>query len=169
MATLVFCHGRESGPQGYKISRLRPLAEARGWQVVTPDFRDIDDPDIRVELLLGMHACFSVPLLLIGSSMGGYVAARAAAVLNPDGLLLLAPAIGLAGYRDPSPVPVANRIEVIHGWRDSVIAPQAVFDWAGRNRLTLHQVDDDHPLTQSIAFLRQRLELMLEALASPLA
>src|SRR5512137_987689 len=97
-ATVCFCHGRESGPWGTKIRRLARVAEQFGCRVVSPDDRDTWDPGERVRRLVRLAADLPRPLILVGSSMGGYVVAAAATELQPLGLFLLAPAVGLPGY-----------------------------------------------------------------------
>ncbi|TYO99986.1 alpha/beta superfamily hydrolase [Geothermobacter ehrlichii] len=163
MATVVFCHGKESGPNGTKIRYLAPLAEKRGWKVLAPDFSDLPDPEARVDRLLAACGELARPLVLVGSSMGGYVAIRASGALRPEGLLLLAPAVGLPGYPQRAPRPRAEQIAVIHGWGDDVIPADIAIDWARSHRLELHLVDDVHVLTGRLEFLGDRFEVLLTA------
>ena len=55
------------------------------------------DPNQRVEKLFELQPQASENLVLVGSSMGGYVSARASEKLKPQGLFLLAPAIFYEG------------------------------------------------------------------------
>ena len=95
---VVFAHGKESGPWGSKIQHLADIARAHGFAVESLDYSDLMDATARVERLLA-HAPTGAPLVLVGSSMGGYVAAMACQTLAPDALLLMAPALyfGLGG------------------------------------------------------------------------
>ncbi len=165
MATVIFCHGKESGPNGTKIRHLAPLAEKAGWTVLAPDFRDLPDPEARVERLLAACDGLTRPLVLVGSSMGGYVAIRASETLRPEGLLLLAPAVGLPGYPQRAPAPRAGRVLAIHGWRDEVIPSGIVIDWARNLRLELQLVDDGHSLTGRLAVLEEGFRALLDAVA----
>jgi len=70
---VYFSHGKESGPWGSKIERLAAIAKHAGCSVESIDYTDISDPDVRVERLLTEIAAETEPLLLVGSSMGGYV------------------------------------------------------------------------------------------------
>lgn len=146
IATVCFCHGRESGPWGTKIRRLARVAEQFGCRVLSVDDRGIIDPDERVRRLLETSATLGSPLVLVGSSMGGYVAAVTSAQLNPLGLFLLAPAVGLPGYAVSSPVPVAGHIAIVHGWDDEVVPVEHVLRFARDNRAALHMLADDHLL-----------------------
>lgn len=145
-ATVCFCHGRESGPWGTKIRSLARVAEGFGCAVLSCDDRDLDNPDERVERLVELAESLAEPLVLVGSSMGGYVAAVASAQLKPAGLFLMAPAIGLPGYAVAAPRPVAPLIAVVHGWRDTIVAAEHVIAFARDCRATLHLLEDDHLL-----------------------
>lgn len=145
-ATVCFCHGRESGPWGTKIRRLARVAEGLGCAVVSCDDRDLADPDARVERLLQLAESLAEPLVLVGSSMGGYVAAVAAMHLKPAGLFLMAPAIGLPGYAVAAPRPATPVIAVVHGWRDEVVPAAHVIAFARDCHAALHLLEDDHLL-----------------------
>ena len=51
---ICFIHGKESGPQGRKITRLSQVAEALGHETLAPDFTDSFDPDVRLAKLLSL-------------------------------------------------------------------------------------------------------------------
>jgi alpha-beta hydrolase superfamily lysophospholipase len=97
-AAVFFSHGQESGPWGTKISRLAPIGSGMGFAVESVDYRGITDPDQRVEKLLASGAEKNEILVLVGSSMGGYVATVASERLRPAGLFLMAPAFHLDGF-----------------------------------------------------------------------
>ncbi|TLM67888.1 MAG: alpha/beta fold hydrolase [Deltaproteobacteria bacterium] len=145
-ATVCFCHGRESGPWGTKIRRLARVAEQYGCRVISTDDRDTQDPEERVGRLLDLAAGLAGPLVLVGSSMGGYVAAAAAARLQPLGLFLLAPAVGLPGYAVSAPAPQACRLTIVHGWDDEIVPPANVQQFAAAHRAVLHLLPDGHLL-----------------------
>lgn len=144
--TVCFCHGRESGPWGTKIRRLARVAEQFGCRVISPDDRDTLDPDERVRRLETLAADIPGPLLLVGSSMGGYVAAAAARQLQPLGLFLLAPAIGLPGYALTDPAPQSTHLIIVHGWDDTIVPVGNVLRYAEAQRAELHLLPDDHLL-----------------------
>ncbi len=149
-ATVCFCHGRESGPWGTKIRRLALVAEQFGCRVVSLDDRDTQDPDERVQRLLAKVAAFEQPLILVGSSMGGYVAAVAAAELRPAGLFLMAPAVGLPGYRIDSPQLTVPHVTMVHGWDDAIVPVANVLEFARAQRAELHLLADGHILQASL-------------------
>jgi len=149
-ATVCFCHGRESGPWGTKIRRLARVAEKHGCRVVSLDDRDTQDPDVRVQNLLAAASSFDRPLVLVGSSMGGYVAAAASAQLHPLGLFLLAPAVGLPNYAHVAPELVARHVAIVHGWDDAVVPAEMVLNYARSQRATLHMLPDGHLLKEEL-------------------
>ncbi len=73
-----------------------------------------------------------LPLLLSGFSFGGYVAARAAAILQPRHLILAAPAVG----RFAMPA-VAENTLVIHGELDEIVPLADALAWARPLQLPL--------------------------------
>ena len=148
---LVFSHGKESGPWGFKIKRLARLGEARGCAVDSVDYRDCPDPDERVERLLAQLRHEPADTILVGSSMGGYVSLVASAKLAVAGLFLMAPALYLPGYRQQDYASLAAHIEIVHGWGDDVIPAQHSIDFAREAGCVLHLIPGDHPLNTSIA------------------
>ena len=107
---VVFSHGKETGPNGRKINTLRDIAHSAGAQSMSVDYSSTLDPALRVKLLLDTVLPERHGLILVGSSMGGYVSTVASRTLKPDALLLLAPAFGLSDYPEPNPTPAASRI-----------------------------------------------------------
>ena len=149
-ATVCFCHGRESGPWGTKIRRLARVAEQFGCRVVSLDDRATQNPDERVSRLLTMVSDLPGPLILVGSSMGGYVAAVASAQLQPVGLFLLAPAVGLPGYEISAPTVSASHLTIVHGWDDTVVPLDPVLRFARNQRAELHLLPDGHLLQEQL-------------------
>ncbi len=73
-----------------------------------------------------------LPLLLSGFSFGGYVAARAAQHLQPQHLVLAAPAVGRFAMPAVSPDTL-----VIHGEHDDVVPLADALDWARPQHLPI--------------------------------
>jgi len=150
MNTVWFAHGKESGPWGTKITALAKIAEKLGWKVESPDYQGINDPDKRVAQLLELYQAPQGKTVLAGSSMGGYVSLVASQQLAPEGLFLMAPALGIPGYAESSPEPRADQVALVHGWRDGIIPAATVIDYAAQRNLPLQLVDDEHPLSGSL-------------------
>lgn len=143
---VVFAHGKESGPWGSKIRHLASIAESRGCEVLSPDYGDLADPDARVRRLLDTALPAHDRLVLVGSSMGGYVSLVASGRMKPDGLFLMAPALYMPGYAEQNPVSGARRTCVVFGWRDDVIPVANAIRYAQREHVALHLIDGDHRL-----------------------
>ena len=153
--TVFFLHGRDSDPQSTKIQTLATVAKRNGWRVIAPDFSVTKDPDERVRMFLEVEHQTGAQLVIVGSSMGGYVATVASGTFKPDALLLLAPALNIEGYRELNPVPVAGETTIVHGWNDDLIGPVSVFRFAEKHQASLHMVTDGHTLHQSLPFIEQ--------------
>ncbi|MCP1673245.1 pimeloyl-ACP methyl ester carboxylesterase [Natronocella acetinitrilica] len=161
--TIYFAHGKESGPWGRKITALAAVARDRGWQVESPDYQFSHDPDERVAHLLSLDPGGSGPLVLVGSSMGGYVSAVASASLKPAGLWLMAPAFGIPGY-EADTTPHAGLVEVIHGWGDELIPYHKAIAWSHRHGARLTLLPDGHTLNQQIPALERLFNGFLQEL-----
>jgi pimeloyl-ACP methyl ester carboxylesterase len=174
--TVIFLHGLESGPDSFKIQNMRSMAESMGWLTLAPDGRFSREPRQRSAAVLAQWPHDAVRVFLVGSSLGGFVAASIAAQVaseeaqlvsqcptNLCGMLLLCPAFDLPGYPldRPAQALLGECIQLIHGRADAVVplshSQRAAKAW-GANLL---EVDDDHSLHNSIAticdVLAQRL------------
>jgi pimeloyl-ACP methyl ester carboxylesterase len=154
---VIFSHGKESGPQGRKIEALSRVARGAGAQTCSVNYREhpggvhhdhdaSGEPERRVAQLLALSWSPESEVLLVGSSMGGYVSAVAASMRPVAGLFLLAPALGLPGYAVQDPAPRAAHLAIVHGWGDEVIPWQHSARFAEVRRGTLHLIDGDHRL-----------------------
>jgi len=79
---VVFSHGLESGPWGTKISAMSEVAKSEGWHVDSVDYRGVNDPRDRVTRLLSFCRDIRGDLVLVGSSLGAYVATSASALTS---------------------------------------------------------------------------------------
>ena len=147
---ICFVHGKESGPQGRKISRLSQVAESLGHETLAPDFTDSFDPEVRLAKLLSLLEDQQPPDSLVGSSMGGYVATAASEVLRPVGLFLMAPALGMPGYARQDIQPYAEKTVIVQGWQDDVVPVANVLQFAQRARADLHVFNAGHTLTEKL-------------------
>lgn len=151
---VVFSHGKESGPWGAKITHLASIAKAYGYQVESIDYRASLDPESRVERLLSVLTDEdTADIVLVGSSMGGYVSTVAAQKLQPRGLFLMAPAFYLSGYAVQNPQCPACLVSIVHGWRDDVVPADNAIAFARANHCDLHIIDSDHGLGDSLDYV----------------
>jgi pimeloyl-ACP methyl ester carboxylesterase len=150
MEQVCFSHGKESGPWGSKITALADVARGRGYAVESLDYRGIDDPLARAALLEAHCAALAAPPVLVGSSMGAYVALAAAAASDAVALFLMAPAVYVPGYDEYLPQKPRCPITIVHGWGDDIIPPESAIRFAGECKATLHILDDDHRLSANL-------------------
>ena len=147
---VYFSHGKESGPWGSKIERLAAIAKHAGCSVESIDYTDISDPDVRVERLLTEIAAETEPLLLVGSSMGGYVSLVAAEEIAVAGIFLMAPALYRPGYQHQKYLSRCDQIEIVHGWSDAVVPLEGSIRFAREADCSLHLIHGDHRLNTSL-------------------
>ena len=165
---ICFSHGKESGPWGTKIAAMADLARDRGLDTDSIDYRGMDDPRARVEKLVAHCAPLGRPLVLVGSSMGGHVAAAASGRFdNVLGLFLIAPAFFMPGYEEHTPVPRAGRIAIVHGWRDDIVPPLNSVRFAALYRASLHLIDGDHRLNDHLFEINRFFDWFLDDLRLP--
>lgn len=148
--TVVFSHGKESGPWGTKITAMAGTARSLGHAVESLDYRGVDDAQARVDQLLAAAPSFEPPLMLVGSSMGGHVAAAAAERLRAHALFLLAPAFYMPGLEAATPPGISSPTAIVHGWHDDVVPVEHSIRWAREYRATLHVLDSGHRLDDRV-------------------
>lgn len=158
-----FVHGKESGPWGSKIKYLAGIVKDMGYDVDSLDYSSTFDPKRRVDMLI--KSCQERPATyLVGSSMGGWVALEASTKMALKGVFLLAPAVYMNDYPPITDKIDGSKMEVIHGWHDSLIPYQNAVRLAKETQCTLHLVNDEHRLVNSLdligdflaAFLKRR-------------
>jgi alpha/beta superfamily hydrolase len=153
------------------------VARELEYDVTSVDYRGIDDPPARVQKLIetasgagaprsaapGAGALRASPVL-VGSSMGGYVCAAAAAMLRPRALFLLAPAFYMPGLEQYTPHDVQAPTTIVHGWHDDIVPVENSVRWAREHRSTLHVLDSNHRLENQIGTICILLREFLKAL-----
>jgi pimeloyl-ACP methyl ester carboxylesterase len=162
--TVVFSHGKESGPWGRKITAMAALARDQGLNVESVDYRGIDDPAARVEKLVLVATKIQRPLVLVGSSMGGHVSAAAAGRLRPRGVFLLAPAFYMPGFESHTPQDVPCPTAIVHGWHDAIVPVENSIRWAREHHAALHVLSSDHRLEDRIEAICSLLKSFLAEL-----
>lgn len=165
MKLAIFSHGKESGPNGKKITILRNVAEAHNFQTVALDYTKCKNAQERItQLGEYIQKSNGVPLLLIGSSMGGYVST----VLSNDhpliGLFLLCPALYMPNeeYKVREYNPKCKNIEIVHGWDDEIVPYVNSIKFGQQSKAVVNLVDDNHRLKQSYSFIEGRFDAFLK-------
>ncbi|MDR3419113.1 MAG: YqiA/YcfP family alpha/beta fold hydrolase [Nevskia sp.] len=151
-ALVCFAHGKESGPWGTKITHLAQTARNRGYEVMSPDYSHTHDMRARVAQLLELAPQAGRTLVLVGSSMGGYVSAMACAALQPQALFLIAPALYFPGF-DEEPRGIPPLTAVVHGWHDDIVPVERAIRFARTHAAALHVLDSGHTLNDQLPAL----------------
>ncbi|MEX2498533.1 MAG: YqiA/YcfP family alpha/beta fold hydrolase [Wenzhouxiangellaceae bacterium] len=166
--TVIFSHGHESSPQSRKIQVLRPIAEQAGFTAEAIDYTDLrDEPVARRDRLIGRIDEIDRPVVLAGSSLGGWVSMAAAEQTPVAGLWLMAPALFMEDRVDGGEIPDAyaprtGHIMVVHGWHDDIIPWHNSLKFAEASGATLHLLADGHRLENSLISMERLFAEFLE-------
>lgn len=161
---VCFSHGKETGPWGTKIAALSEEAERAGCRWSSVDYRDLPSPEDRVGRLASLPFPAGEPLVLVGSSMGAYVATAASRTVRPAGLFLMAPAFYHPAYADREPPPFAGAVAVVHGWDDDVVPVELAIRWSRRFGAPCHLLPAGHGLEERVDDLRRLFAAFLASL-----
>lgn len=140
MTGILYLHGFASGPSSKKAQFFRLKFKGMGVSIGIPDLSEGDFERLTITGQLGVieRAARGRPVTLIGSSMGGYLAALYAA-RHPEveRLVLLAPAFGFARRW-----PEMLGVQAIENWRDTGV--RTVFHYGeGRERHLSYRLIED--------------------------
>ena len=165
---VIFSHGHESSPESRKIRVLRPIAEQAGLTTEAVDYTDLrDEPLARRDRLIARLEELDQPVVLAGSSLGGWVSIAAAEQKRVAGLWLMAPALFMEDRIEDGEVPDAYtpqtaHIAVVHGWHDDIIPWRNSLKFAEASSATLHVLADSHRLENSLITLERLFAEFLE-------
>ncbi len=162
---VIFSHGKESGPWGSKIRSLATIAEQQHCTVDSIDYTDLTNPEQRVARLIALLQQQNDNLVLVGSSMGGYVSLVAAmqSQANIKGVFVLAPALYMPGYAVQE-YALSCPVEVVHGWNDDIIPAEHSYRFAQENGYNLHLLTGDHRLNDALPMIEPLFERFLKRL-----
>ena len=141
---VVFSHGQDGTPWGRKITALADTARSEGYQPESVDYRGINSARERIARLMEFCQGLQGDLVLVGSSVGGYVSLASASLLHARGVFRLAPALYSTGFPELRKGVLDCPAAVVHGWRDSVVPYEGSVRFAKEYKATLHLLDDDH-------------------------
>lgn len=169
MSIVILSHGKESSPESIKIKKLAEVAKQLGHEVLAVDYRPCGvDVSKRVDLLRSILQDYKgQDIILLGSSMGGYVSTILAEEVQLQGLFLLCPALYLAHYpKTDKYAPLTTPIEMVHGWADDIVPHENSIRFAHQQGATLHLVQDGHRLSASHDLLENWFTLFLKKILS---
>lgn len=171
-ATVLFSHGSQSSPSSRKIIELAPVAARAGFEIDAIDYRDLGDAAVaRRDRLLARIDERAGPVVLVGSSLGGWVSMAAAEQRDVAGLWLMAPALFLENRVEGGVVPErytprTSNVLTVHGWGDDIIPWRNSLKFAEEFGAALHLVDDGHRLEHSIDLLKRLFEDFLQRVSA---
>ncbi|KRG69808.1 alpha/beta hydrolase [Pseudoxanthomonas dokdonensis] len=169
----ILSHGFESGPDATKVTALAEVAQRLGWSHERPDYTDLDgnrdigplgDVPARQQRLLELarRAAAAGPLVLAGSSLGAYIAARVSLQVPTRALFLMVPPTTMGPL--PALEAAAVPTSIVHAWHDELIPAAEVIAWAGKRSARLLLVNDSHRLARHVETSAQAFEQLLSSL-----
>jgi len=158
---VIFSHGKDGEPWSRKISGMAEIARAEGYRADSLDYRGLDTPRERITKLV--EHCQKLPgeLVLVGSSLGGYIAVAAASLLHARGLFLLAPALLLSELPPLRQGVIDCPTTIVHGWRDTIVPPEQSIAFARQYHASLHLLDSDHRMYDQLQTVNYYFEHFL--------
>ena len=156
MTDAFFFHGKESGPHGTKNKALGEIDPS----IISPDFQGKDLAE-RLKIAEEATEGFS-DLTLVGSSMGGLVAALLYQKFpnRIANMVLLAPAFHWAEAKNIKELPPTV---IIHGEQDEVVPISASEFAAKKFGSKLVRVQDGHRLHEALPTIVKEFEQVLES------
>lgn len=127
MSTFIYLHGFASGPSSHKAQVFRRKFAERGLELQVPDLArgDFENLTITGQLAVVAGAAAGRPAVLIGSSLGGYLAALyASRHPETERVVLMAPAFCFA-----------------RRWRES-LGPERIEEWQSRQKIPVYHYGD---------------------------
>lgn len=158
---VVFSHGKDGEPWGRKIAELAETARSEGFHVESVDYRGIDSVQGRVDAL--HQTCRRLPgdLVLVGSSLGGYLSVVSAAQLHARAIFLMAPALYVDGLPPLKLGPLDCPATIVHGWHDEVVPVEHSIRFAREQGSQLLLLNSDHRLHDQLPLIRFLFEQFL--------
>lgn len=163
--TVIFSHGKEGSPFGAKSKVIKSSTIQRGQAFKSINYSDCNSVEDRVEKLKTSISNTKGSILLVGSSMGGYVSTVVANELEIDGLFLIAPALYMPDYAIQEYSPRTTHITVRHGWNDEIIPFENSIRFSKGNRTKLELVDDNHRMSKTTVDLKNSFTSFLKSVA----
>lgn len=164
----IFLHGKESGPAGKKLLALENIALKYDFLTIKPDFSGITNAFDRITKAKQIQLPTHNKLIIIGSSMGGYLALEMNKPWNADALFLMAPAVKIFNNEYPNPnisLPDNIPIEVIAAKNDDIVKLSDIQLLCQNNNLcNLTIADDSHRLSNSIDILSEKFINLLNSI-----
>ena len=137
---LLYFHGFASGPASTKATLLQTRLAALGHRLAVPDLApDFTHQTITNQLAIAAALLGPEPAILMGSSLGGYLAALVAARMpeRVRALVLLAPAFAFAPRWEAQ-----LGLEVMEHWRHHGVMPVMHYGRERDELLSVELLDD---------------------------
>lgn len=163
---VIFSHGREGSPSGTKSKILEKIARELHYEFLAPDYTSIENPDDRANKLIEIVNSMESPIILAGSSMGGYISTVVSNTIKCAGLFLIAPALYMPNYKVQLYPTNANTVYVRHGWQDEIIPVENSIKFAKSINCELKVVNDNHRMSKTLLDLQNSFRNFLISISN---
>jgi hypothetical protein len=128
------------------------------------DYRGITQPLERVAKLIDYCRALSGPVVLAGSSVGGYVSVAASPQLHPLGVFVIAPALYLPQLPPLEAGVLGCPVSVVHGWGDDIVPYEDSVRFGKVQLAALHLMPGGHLLHEQMGEIEHLFERFLKGL-----
>jgi predicted esterase YcpF (UPF0227 family) len=163
--TVIFSHGKEGSPFGTKSKVIKACTLQRGQAFKSIDYSDCSSVEERVVKLKVAINNTKGSVVLVGSSLGGYVSTIVANEFEIDGLFLIAPALYMSDYAIQEYLPLTNHVTVRHGWKDEIIPYENSVRFSKVNKAKLELIEDNHRMSETIVDLKNSFTAFIKSVA----
>lgn len=149
MIEVIFSHGKEGSPHGSKSEIIEEITKSYKIKFTAIDYISCIDVNERVGLLKKIISTTQNDIILVGSSMGGYVSSVCTNDYKALGLFLIAPALYMNEYKIQVYNSKAKNIAVRHGWDDEIIPVENSIKFCKMHNCNLTIDYDDHRMSKT--------------------
>ena len=120
---IIFSHGKLGTPNSNKIKELSIIAKEKNFDTIAIDYTKCKNVEERIEKLYKtINKIATKNIVLVGSSMGGYISTVVSENKNIKALFLMCPAFYLPWYEHQSFKPSTKNITIVHGKQDETVS-----------------------------------------------
>lgn len=147
---VVYLPGKISSLKEGKSKLLRISCKELDCQYTVVNYKNYKSLKQKTLIATGIIEKIKSPLIICGSSLGGYIALKMSnRIKNIASMILFSPAINIDGYPKISEKIKINNIKIIHGYNDKVVPCKNVVDFCTANKIELRLLNDGHKLSKS--------------------
>ncbi len=161
---VIFSHGKEGSPNGTKSQIIKAVTESLNHTYLSVDYSECTDVNDRIKMLKTILRKIERDVVLVGSSMGGYVSSVISNEIETEGLFLIAPALYIneREYSVKSFQSLSKNIWVRHGWEDDIIPVENSLKFSKQHKCKIVIEKDNHRMSETKLNLARDIKQFLK-------